>query len=96
MSSATTALGLATVNTLVAVVAGADGVQVIVNGFGERAGNAALEEVVARTLSPGLKTGVRLELPTSVSRLVQDKFGVKLALNKPIVGENAFYTFTAC
>ena len=53
MSSATTALGLATVNTLAAVVAGADGVQVIVNGFGERAGNAVLEEVVARTLSPG-------------------------------------------
>ncbi len=83
--------GMATANTVAAVRGGADGVQVTINGFGERAGNAALEEVVAALhFRVGLKTGIRLEKLYEVSRLVAKKFGIKLPPNKPIVGDNAF------
>ncbi|KSW12643.1 homoaconitate hydratase [Pyrodictium occultum] len=83
--------GLATANTLAGLRAGADGVQVTVNGFGERGGNAALEEVVAALhFLMGRRTGVRLELLTPVSRLVARKFGVEVPPNKAIVGRNAF------
>ncbi|AEM39548.1 isopropylmalate/citramalate/homocitratesynthase [Pyrolobus fumarii 1A] len=83
--------GMATANTIAAVRGGANGVQVTVNGFGERAGNAALEEVVATLhFKMGLKTNIRLEKLYEVSRLVAAKFGIKLPPNKPIVGDNAF------
>ncbi len=83
--------GMATANSVAAVRGGADGVQVTVNGFGERAGNAALEEVVAALhFRMGLKTGIRMEKLYEVSRLVAEKFGIKLPPNKPIVGDNAF------
>ncbi len=83
--------GMATANTVAAVRGGADGVQVTINGFGERAGNAALEEVVAALhFRVGLRTGIRLEKLYEVSRLVAEKFGIKLPPNKPIVGDNAF------
>jgi len=83
--------GLATANTLAGVRAGADGVQVTVNGFGERAGNAALEEVVAALhYLMDCSTGIRMELLTPVSRLVVSKFGVETPPNKAIVGRNAF------
>ena len=83
--------GLATANTLASIRGGADGVQVTINGFGERAGNAALEEVVAALhFRRGLKTNIRLEKLYEVSRRVAEKFGIRLPPNKPIVGDNAF------
>jgi len=83
--------GMATANTLAGINAGADGAQVTINGFGERAGNAALEEVVsALHFLMGEKTNIRLEMLTKVSKLVADKFGIKLQPNKAIVGLNAF------
>jgi len=83
--------GLATANSLAGVLGGADGVQVTVNGFGERAGNASLEEVVAALhYLMGYHTGVDLRKLTPTSKLVAEKFGITLQPNKPIVGLNAF------
>ena len=82
--------GLAVANTFSAVLAGADEVQVTVNGLGERAGNASLEEVVALLYAEGFKTNIRMEYLVETSRLVERLTGVKMPPNKPIVGENAF------
>jgi len=83
--------GLAVANTLAGVRAGADGVQVTVNGFGERGGNAALEEVVAALhFLMGYRTGVRMEMLTKLSGMVAEVFGVKMPPNKPVTGLNAF------
>ncbi len=82
--------GLATANTYSAVLAGADEVQVTVNGLGERAGNASLEEVVALLYAGGFKTNIRMEYLVETSRLVERLTGIKMPPNKPIVGENAF------
>ncbi len=86
--------GLAVANTLAAVKAGADQVEVTVNGLGERAGNAALEEVVMGvTVRPdyyGAATGIRTAEITAVSRLVERLTGVPVQPNKAIVGSNAF------
>jgi homocitrate synthase NifV len=84
-------LGLATANTLAAVRAGASHVNTTVHGLGERAGNAALEEVVM-----GLKlldhrhTGVDLTHFDDLSRLVVKASGKPLAWHKSLVGEGAF------
>ncbi len=86
--------GLAAANTLAAVKAGADQVEVTVNGLGERAGNAALEEVVmgiaVRPDYYDAATNVRTAALTSVSRLVERLTGVPVQPNKAIVGANAF------
>ena len=83
--------GMAVANTLAGVQAGADGVQVTVNGFGERAGNAALEEVVAALhFLMNVKTGIRIDMLTRVSEFISERFGVRLQPNKPVVGLNAF------
>ena len=92
-------LGLAVANSLSAVRAGARQVEVCVNGLGERAGNAALEEVVmalavrpdqfAGTSGP-LTTGVRTEELARTSRLVSRLTGYPLQYNKAVVGRNAF------
>jgi 2-isopropylmalate synthase len=83
--------GLAVANSLAAVEAGADQIHVAVNGLGERAGNAALEEV-ATTLHVvyGYKTKINTRLLYSTSRLVSSLSGVSVQVNKAIVGENAF------
>jgi 2-isopropylmalate synthase len=83
--------GLAVANSLAAVEAGADQVHTAVNGLGERAGNAALEEVVT-TLNVvyGYKTNVNTRLLYSTSRMVASLSGVSVQVNKAIVGENAF------
>jgi len=83
--------GLATANTLTAIEAGADAPHVCVNGLGERAGNAALEEVVmALETLYGYRTGVRTERLFELSRLVEELSGVPVAPNKALVGYNAF------
>ncbi|HET7677975.1 MAG TPA: 2-isopropylmalate synthase [Candidatus Limnocylindrales bacterium] len=88
-------LGLATANTLAAVQAGARQVEVTVNGLGERAGNASLEEVVmALRTRPAqfgqLAHGVATEQITAASRLVSYLTGFVVQPNKAIVGGNAF------
>ena len=87
-------LGLAVANSLAAVQAGARQVECTVNGLGERAGNAALEEIVMalRTrhdLMP-FTTGVNAEHITRASRLVSAVTGFPVQPNKAIVGKNAF------
>jgi 2-isopropylmalate synthase len=88
-------LGLATANSLAGVRAGARQVEVCVNGIGERAGNAALEEIVmALKIRPdqfdGLDTGVRTEELARTSRLVSRLTGYPVQYNKAVVGRNAF------
>jgi len=83
--------GLAVANSLAAVEAGAAQVHVAVNGLGERAGNASLEEVVmALHLIYKYKTGVNTRLLYGTSRLVSSLTGITVQANKAIVGENAF------
>ncbi len=88
-------LGLATANTLAAVQAGARQVEVTINGLGERAGNASLEEVVMAlrtrpTQFPELSSAVQTEQITAASRLVSYLTGFAIQPNKAIVGGNAF------
>ncbi len=88
-------LGLAVANSLTAVRAGARQIECTVNGIGERAGNASLEEVVMtfRTRSDcfaGLSCGVRTTEIVKSSRLVSRMSGLVVQRNKAIVGENAF------
>ena len=83
--------GLAVANSLAAVEAGATQVHVAVNGLGERAGNASLEEVVmALHVIYKYKTGVNSRLLYSTSRLVSSLTGIAVQANKALVGENAF------
>ncbi|WP_456327509.1 2-isopropylmalate synthase [Archaeoglobus sp.] len=83
--------GLATANTIFAVKGGAREIHVTINGLGERAGNAPLEEVVL-TLETfyGVKTKIRKEKIYDTSKLVEALTRFPIALNKPIVGYNAF------
>jgi 2-isopropylmalate synthase len=87
-------LGLAVANSLSAVMAGAGQVECTINGIGERAGNAALEEIVMalRTRPDVLprSTGVKSELITKASRLLSAITGFSVQPNKAIVGANAF------
>ncbi|MCD6493260.1 MAG: 2-isopropylmalate synthase [Archaeoglobaceae archaeon] len=83
--------GLAVANTYAGVMAGANEVQVTVNGIGERAGNASLAEVVMVLHSlEGIKTNIRTEYLVETSKLVERFSGIKIPPNTPIVGENAF------
>ncbi|RLI78551.1 2-isopropylmalate synthase [Archaeoglobales archaeon] len=83
--------GLAVANTYAGVMAGANEVQVTVNGIGERAGNASLAEVVMVLHSlEGIKTNIKTEYLVETSKLVERFSGIKIPPNTPIVGENAF------
>jgi 2-isopropylmalate synthase len=82
-------LGLATANTVAAVDAGAGQVECTINGIGERAGNAALEEVVAALELGGYETGIDMSRLPDVSRLVSKLTGYAVAPHKAIVGANA-------
>ncbi|MEC3609090.1 2-isopropylmalate synthase [Bacillus glycinifermentans] len=87
-------LGMATANTLAAIKNGADKVECTINGIGERAGNAALEEVVMavntrRTLYQAF-TNINTKEITNTSRLVSSLMGLDVQVNKAITGENAF------
>lgn len=84
-------LGMATANTVSAVMGGATVVNVTVNGLGERAGNAPLEEVViALQMGYGIKTNVKTKKIHDISDLVEKLSGVPVQPNKAVVGENAF------
>jgi homocitrate synthase NifV len=84
-------LGLATANSLAAVLGGASHVSSTVNGLGERAGNAPLEEiVVALHLLHGRETGIAPSLLPAVSALVAQASGRPVPVSKSIVGEAVF------
>jgi 2-isopropylmalate synthase len=86
--------GLATANTLAAVKNGADKVECTINGIGERAGNASLEEVVMglklRKDFYGATTNITTTEIKKTSQLVSYLMGLDVQVNKAIVGENAF------
>ena len=87
-------LGLAVANSFAGVLAGARQVEVAVNGIGERAGNASLEEIVmllaTRQADVGLRTGVDTHEIARTSRLVSRLTGYVVQPNKAVVGRNAF------
>ncbi|MGG3449878.1 2-isopropylmalate synthase [Domibacillus aminovorans] len=87
-------LGMATANTLAAIKNGADKVECTINGIGERAGNAALEEVVMaiNTRSSVYKacTNINTKEIMNTSRLVSSFMGLDVQVNKAITGDNAF------
>ena len=87
-------LGLAVANSLAAVENGARQVEGCINGLGERAGNAALEEVImglqTRNDHFGVTTGIDTREIGPTSRLISNIFGFPIQSNKAIVGQNAF------
>jgi len=87
-------LGLAAANSIAAVVNGAQQVECTINGFGERAGNASLEEFVMSLKVRRVYFNAGTKIDTSqiypVSRFVSQVTGIKLQPNKAIVGDNAF------
>ncbi|HMB03790.1 MAG TPA: 2-isopropylmalate synthase [Isosphaeraceae bacterium] len=87
-------LGLAVANSLAAVEAGARQVECTINGIGERAGNAALEEIVMALKTRhdyyGLSTRIKTERLYPVSRMIASITGLAVQRNKAIVGRNAF------
>src|SRR5207245_1906329 len=87
-------LGMAVANSLAAIRAGVRQIECTINGIGERAGNASLEEVVValavRKNSFGLSTGIRLEHLYPTSRMLTEITGAVVAPNKAVVGANAF------
>lgn len=87
-------LGLAVANSLAAVSAGARQVECTINGLGERAGNAALEEIVmairTRKDVMGVETGIQTNQILTASKLVSSVTGFPVQPNKAIVGANAF------
>ena len=87
-------LGLAVANSLAAVAAGARQVECTINGIGERAGNASLEELVmalsVRRDAMPYTTGIRTEQLFPSSQLLTEITGVAVQPNKAIVGRNAF------
>lgn len=88
-------LGMATANSMAGVLAGARQVEVAINGIGERAGNAALEEIVMaikmkKQSYNGVYTDVVTQNISQASRLVSRLTGYPVQYNKAIVGRNAF------
>jgi 2-isopropylmalate synthase len=87
-------LGLAVANSLAAIDAGVRQIECTINGIGERAGNASLEELVVtlrvRQNRYKVNTNIHLEKLYSISRLLSSITGVSVAPNKAVVGANAF------
>jgi 2-isopropylmalate synthase len=87
-------LGLAVANSLAGVLGGARQIECTINGIGERAGNAALEEVVmairVRKDRMPFTTGVKTEMIARASKLVSNVTAFPVQYNKAIVGKNAF------
>ena len=87
-------LGLAVANSLEAIQLGAGQVECTINGIGERAGNASLEEIVMSLKTRkdlfNIKTKIRTKKIKKVSNIVAKTINYQISPNKPIVGENAF------
>jgi 2-isopropylmalate synthase len=87
-------LGLAVANSLAGVIAGARQVECTINGIGERAGNAALEEIVmalkVRRDAMPFTTNINTKMLARASKLVSNVTGFPVQFNKAIVGKNAF------
>jgi homocitrate synthase NifV len=83
-------LGLATANSLAAVYAGADGLDVTVNGLGDRAGNASLEQVVLNLYVKGFDTGIVLRDLKKLSKTIEEESSIKVFKLAPVVGEKIF------
>jgi 2-isopropylmalate synthase len=86
-------LGLATANSIAGIINGARQIECTINGIGERAGNASLEEVVMilrQHPNLGLDTNINSRLLYDTSRLVSESMGMFVQPNKAIVGANAF------
>ena len=83
--------GLAVINSIVGVLAGAKAVSTTVNGIGERAGNASLEELImAMKILYGKDYGFKTKYIKELSDLVSKASGLPIPYNKPIVGNNVF------
>jgi 2-isopropylmalate synthase len=82
--------GLAVANTITGVFEGCTYPHTCINGYGERAGNAALEEVATNLERIGIKTGIDLTRLPEISEVCEKYFNQPLALNKAIVGKHAF------
>ena len=87
-------LGLAVANTLAAIAAGVRQVECTINGIGERAGNASLEEIVmvtrVRSDRLGVQTGIDTQQLFAASQLLSEITGEYVQANKAVVGRNAF------
>ena len=87
-------LGMATANTLAAIKNGADKVECTINGIGERAGNASLEEVAmalkVRSETFNAHTNINTKQIMQTSQLVSSLMGLEVQVNKAITGDNAF------
>lgn len=87
-------LGMAVANSLAAMQAGARQIECTINGIGERAGNAALEEIVMAIKTRGdfykVETGIDTTMITRISKLVSSITSFPVQYNKAIVGANAF------
>lgn len=83
-------LGLATANSLAAVYAGANGLDVTINGLGDRAGNASLEQVVLNLYVKGFDTGIVLRDLKKLSKTVEKESGIRVFKLAPVVGEKIF------
>ena len=83
--------GLAVINSITGVLAGAKAVSTTVNGIGERAGNASLEELImAMKILYGKDYGFKTKYIKELSDLVSKASGLEIPYNKPIVGNNVF------
>jgi len=87
-------LGMAVANSLAGILAGARQVEGTINGIGERAGNAALEEIIMALRTRGDYFGLHTDIDTRelyrTSRLVSDLLGIQVPPNKAVIGANAF------
>ncbi|MCR5026749.1 MAG: homocitrate synthase family protein [Methanobrevibacter sp.] len=83
--------GLAVINSITGILAGAKGISTTVNGIGERAGNASLEELImALKILYGKDLGFKTKYIKELSDLVSKYSGLPIPYNKPVVGNNVF------
>ena len=83
--------GLAVINSITGVLAGATGISTTVNGIGERAGNASLEELImALKILYGKNLGFKTKYIKKLSDIVSKASGLPIPYNKPVVGNNVF------
>lgn len=83
-------LGMATANSVAAVMAGADCLDVTVNGLGDRAGNASLEQVALALYTMGVAPGLKLDLLRGLSKAVEAMTLIPVSKLAPVVGEFVF------